>query len=294
MMKGLILINAYSKIKSALDQAERLKEEFAALGVSVDIRRNDFFAAYVGNDGNLAYNSINYDFCVYLDKDKYVSEMLEKGGLRLFNSHGAIRRCDDKMETFIALSGMGIPMPKTLPGLLCYDKDAKVTPEILDRVEKEIGYPVIVKCSYGSLGKEIYKADDRQTLERIAEAVRFEQHLYQRFIAESAGRDIRVIVIGGKAFAAMVRRSENDFRSNLGAGGKGEKVDLPTEVKDISERAAKALGLDYCGIDVLFGDNGYILCEVNSNAFFGGIESVTGKNVAKAYAEYIVETMRNA
>ena len=289
MKKGLILINAYSELKSSLNQSERLKEEFSCLGVAVDILRNDFFPARVGSDGKFAYNLINYDFCVYLDKDKYVSDMLEKGGLRLFNSHRAIQMCDDKMLSFIALSGSGIKVPKTLPGLLCYDKDKTVKSSALDIVEGALGYPVIVKACHGSLGKEVYKADDRAQLELVAESVRCEQHLFQQFIASSYGRDIRVIVIGGKVFAAMLRKSAGDFRSNLNAGGNGERIEIPDEVAQACEKAATIIGLDYCGIDMLFGEDGYYLCEVNSNAFFGGIERVTGKNVAAAYAKYIYD-----
>ena len=289
MKKGLILINAYSDMKSSLNQSERLKEEFSNLCVTVDIRRNDYFPAYVENDGKFAYKSINYDFCVYLDKDKYVSDMLEKSGLRLFNSHKAIQICDDKMLTFIALSGSGITVPKTMPGLLCYDKDKRVKASALDAVESTLNYPVIVKACHGSLGKEVYKADDRAALERLAETVRCEQHLFQQFISESFGRDIRVIVIGGKVFAAMLRKSNGDFRSNLNAGGSGERIEIPKAVASACEKAASIIGLDYCGIDMLLGKDGYYLCEVNSNAFFGGIERVTGKNVAAAYAKYIYD-----
>jgi len=287
MKKGLIIVNAYSTLKSATYQAERLKEEFSALGVEVEIRRNDFFPVTVCGDGKLAYKPVNCDFCVYLDKDKYVSEMLEKGGLRLFNRHEAIRICDDKMQTFIALAGSGIRVPETIPGLLCYDENARVSESTLDEVEEKLGYPVIVKKCYGSLGKEVFKADDRRALKDISEKVKCGEHLYQKFISSSYGRDMRVIVIGGKVFASMLRVSDGDFRSNLGVGGHGEKIALPEEAAKMCERAAEIIGLDYCGVDVLFGENGYLLCEVNSNAFFGGIESVTGLNVAGAYAKHI-------
>ncbi|MBP5177647.1 MAG: RimK family alpha-L-glutamate ligase [Clostridia bacterium] len=287
MKKALILINAYSKLKSALYQSERLKEEFYKLGVDVDVKRNDFFAGYIAEDGNVRGTLDAYDFCVYLDKDKYVSEMLEKTGLRLFNAHRAIEVCDDKMLTLIALSGSGIPVPTTLPGLLCYDKAAPVSAEALDRVENMLGYPVIVKACHGSLGKQVFKADDRGALERVVEKLKLEQYVFEKFITESFGKDIRAIVIGGKVFAAMIRRSNGDFRSNLNAGGSGEPIEIDEKVKDMCEKAARVLGLDYCGIDVLFGRDGYVLCEVNSNAFFGGIEAVTGKNVAAALAGHI-------
>lgn len=291
MKKGLILVNAYSRMASATNQAERLKEELEKLGVSADIRCNDFFAAEIDGNGNITTKTDGYDFCIYLDKDKYISQMLEKSGLRLFNSHDAIEACDDKMTTSVLLANCGIPMPATISGLLCYDRDEKLNEAALNYVESTLGYPVIVKSSYGSLGKGVFKADDRAELLKIAEELKCTPHLFQQFISESCGRDMRVIVIGGKVTAAMIRKSENDFRSNIGLGGIGTAVNPPEQVAKLCEKTAKILGLDYCGIDVLFGRNEYLVCEVNSNAFFGGIEKVTGINVAEAYAKHIYKIL---
>ena len=291
MKKGLILINAYSKLESSLNGSKRLKEELEKLGVSVDILRNDFFCAQINSSGDIQTKTAGYDFCIYLDKDKYISHMLEKSGLKLFNSHTAIEICDDKMLTSITLANNQIPMPKTLAGLLCYNEEEEIDGHVFDSIENELGYPVIVKKSYGSLGKGVYKADNREELIQIANNLKCKPHLFQQFIASSEGRDIRVIVIGGKAVASMLRKSECDFRSNLELGGAAQKFDPPKEVICLCERVATLLNLDYCGIDVLFGDNCYYICEVNSNAFFGGIERATGVNVAKAYSEYIYSTV---
>ncbi|MDE7168254.1 MAG: RimK family alpha-L-glutamate ligase [Clostridia bacterium] len=285
MKRAIIIINAYSTLPTGLNQAERLKTEFARLGVNAEIRRNGFFA-YLDGEGELINELKDYDFCVYLDKDKYTSAILEKSGLRLFNSHAAVRVCDDKMETHLALAVHGIPMPTTVGGLLCYDAGAQV--KGLDFIEKTLGYPVIVKESYGSLGKGVYKADDRNALESLCEKLKCTPHLFQKFISSSAGKDVRVIVIGGKAVAAMQRKSDTDFRSNLELGGTAKPAQIDDCLRDMCELTAKTLGLDYCGIDVLYGENGgYLVCEVNSNAFFGGIERVTGANIARLYAEYI-------
>lgn len=286
--RGLILVNAYSKRESSLNQSRRLKEEFEKSGIAIDVKNNDCFLASIDDDGNIAAD-FNYDFCIYLDKDKYISQMLERAGVRVFNSHYSVQACDDKMTTSVLLSNSGIPMPQTLSGLLCYDRDEKLNARALDIVEKRLGYPLIVKTCYGSLGKGVYKADDRERLERIAEELKCKPHLFQKFIKSSSGRDIRVIVIGGRCVAAMVRQSDGDFRSNLALGGSGRAIDAPAEVEEICERAAAILRLDYCGIDVLFGEGKYYVCEVNSNAFFGGIESVTGINIARKYADYVID-----
>lgn len=292
-MKGLIINNAYNTSATYLNQAQRLKEEFAALGVETDIRRNDFFPAVI-EAGKLALTVSGYDFCVYLDKDKYVSKMLEKAGLRVFNRSKAIEICDDKMETHIALCDRGIPMPKTVSGLLCYMPNATVQKETVDRVENLIGYPVIIKESYGSLGKGVYKADTREELEKKMEELKMIPHLFQEFIAESAGMDIRVIVIGGKTTACMMRKSETDFRSNAELGGQAYNYRLSEEISKLCEKTSRILGLDYCGIDVLLGKGGKpFLCEVNSNAFWGKIEKVTGVNIARSYALHVIESINS-
>ena len=195
--------------------------------------------------------------------------------------------CDDKMLTHIELSGKGIQMPETVAGLLCYTPDAQIKKSTLENIERTLGYPVIVKESYGSLGKGVYKADNREQLLTLCERVKLIPHLFQKFVKSSEGRDIRVIVIGGKCVAAMQRTSNGDFRSNIELGGSGKPYEIDAKLNDICVRTAKILGLDYCGIDILFGENGYLVCEVNSNAFFGGIEKVTGENIARTYAEYI-------
>ena len=292
-MKGVILTNAYKDIPQTRSQCARLKEELEKLHVSIDIMRNDFFAAYITSGGDIASKLSGYDFCIYLDKDKYISYMLEKAGIRLFNSARAIELCDDKMTTALALSNSGIPMPKTLPGLLCYDESAPLNEQALRIVEEELGYPVIVKSSFGSMGTGVFKAENFEQLKGAASALKMQPHLFQQYIAESAGRDIRVIVIGGKAVAAMERISGGDFRSNIAIGGRGLKIDMPVQVKEMAEKAAALLNLDYCGADILFGKEGFYLCEVNSNAFFDGIEAATGVNIAKLYANHIAKTMIN-
>ncbi len=282
-MNGLILINAYAD--DIPRQATRIRDELVSLGASVRIARNNEFIASIKNGG--VSTTADVDFCVYLDKDKYVARMLERSGIRLFNCAQAIENCDDKMTTHILLADNGIPMPDTLAGLLCYSADIPLDTAALDTVEKTLGYPVVVKLSYGSMGKGVFKADDRAELLKIAHTVKPYPHLFQKYIKISHGKDMRVIVTGGKVLGGIIRRSDGDFRSNVGLGGTAEKTEVPADIADIALRAARLLGLDYCGIDFLLGDTP-LLCEVNSNAFFDAFEHATGINVARAYAEHIV------
>lgn len=274
-MKGLVVVNAYTKSEHELNQPNRILRELVSLGVSMKLLRNS--PSHLCEGG---------DFCVYLDKDKYAAIALERK-MRLFNSAKAIELCDDKMLTYLALEGF--PMPKSIPSLLCYS-DAKVSSALINEAAA-LGFPLVVKECFGSLGKQVYLVRSKEELLTLSERLKRIPHLFQKFISESAGRDLRVIVVGGKALCAMTRSSQTDFRSNAELGGTGKAFALDDEARALCEAAAKKLGLDYCGIDLLFGKDGYLICEVNSNAFFGTIEKVTGVNVARAYAEHILREM---
>ncbi len=272
MKQGFIVVNAYTSSEHELNQPRRLKEELTALGVRTDIVKNS--PKLLERAG---------DFCVYLDKDKYMAYLLERK-FRLFNRAKSIEICDDKMLTYLALSGF--PQPKTVSSLLCYTEGKAPSGELLDAAES-LGYPLVVKECFGSLGKQVYLVNNREELFALSSQLLNKPYLYQEFIKESAGRDLRVIVVGGKAIAAMKRTSQTDFRSNAELGGKGEAMLVDEGAANLCEAVAERLGLDYCGIDLLYGTKGYLVCEVNSNAFFGTLERVTKINVAAAYARHI-------
>ena len=118
--------------------------------------------------------------------------------------------------------------------------------------------------------------------------LRLTPHFYQQFIAPG-GEDVRCIVIGGKFVCAMKRKSTGDFRANIELGGRGERFEADEELVEMCELAAKTLGLDYCGVDVLLSrDDKKYLCEVNSNALFSEAERVCAVNIAKKFAELII------
>lgn len=292
-MKGLIIVNAYAKTTETR-QVLRLRDELQKRGVTIDVAKNDDFTARI-IDGNTEKDEISkYDFCLYLDKDKYVPRVLEKH-MRLFNSAAAIENCDDKMTTHIMLSDHGIPMPDTLAGFLCYDKTAEISDTTVSSVIAYLGLPTIVKQAYGSMGSGVFKANTRKQLIALMQRFKCEPHLFQQYIGSSCGRDLRVIVVGGKVLGGIERCSDGDFRSNIGLGGSATQAEVPEIVQEYAIKAAEILGLDYCGIDFLYGDSWtrpYLLCEVNSNAFFDAFEAATGINVAGAYAEHIINCLK--
>lgn len=295
-MKGLIVINAYPNGAKFYRQAERIAEELRALGCETDVKRNGEIYAIVGEGGKISLSfDEKYDFAVYLDKDKYLGRALEASGLKLYNGAQAIEICDDKLQTYLALRNAGVPLAKSVPAPLCYTPNAKADEKFLGSVAKELGFPLIVKKSYGSFGAGVQLVHGMPDLLETANKFLHEPHFYQEYVKQSSGRDIRVIVIGGQVVASMERVAQDgEFRSNIELGGVGKNIVLPEKYAQTALKAAAALGLDYCGVDVLETADG-LICEVNSNAFFEGIERVTGVNVAKAYAEYILSnSVKNA
>lgn len=291
-MKGLVIINGYPNGEKFLRQGERIAEELRGYNVHVDVIKNGDIGVLLEGDGTVKSTlKEKYSFAVYLDKDKYLGRMLEMAGLRLFNCAEAIETCDDKMLTYLALRAAGVSMAKTIPAPLCYTPNTIPKLSFLQRVAKELQFPLVAKKSYGSFGAGVRLIHDMNGLQETEGEWLYIPHFYQEYVKESAGCDVRVIVIGGKAIASMERLAqEGEFRSNVELGGQGRRIVLDETYRQTAERVAEILGLDYCGVDLLKGERGPIVCEVNSNAFFEGLESVTGINVAKAYAEYILET----
>ncbi|MBO4323548.1 MAG: ATP-grasp domain-containing protein, partial [Clostridia bacterium] len=163
--------------------------------------------------------------------------------------------------------------------------------EYISKVEGRLGYPMIVKLCVGSLGKGVYLAKKREDLEEIIAELGNKPHIYQKYYGER-GTDIRVIVVGGKAVAAMKRVNENDFRANVELGGKGYKHALSEEERKVAEAAATAVRADYCGVDILTENGKIKVCEINSNAFFKEVSRVSCENIAKIYAKFIFERVK--
>ncbi len=289
-MKVLIVTNAYMLNPSQRNQAQRIGEEFLALGTEVEIKRNFDLARIVGGE----LQAEKYDFCVFLDKDKIAARMLEKSGLRLFNTSAAIEVCDDKMLTHVALANNGIDMPDCIYAPLCYNDNQQPNEDFLGKVKNAFGFPLIAKTNYGSLGAGVELIKDEKQLIEYEKNNILLPHFYQQFIDCGCGEDVRVIVVGGKYLCAMKRHNDNDFRSNIELGGTGSVYAADEEIIKLCEKVAQLLKLDYCGIDILTDKNGKrYVCEVNSNAFFAAAERVCGVNVAKAYARHMIESIKN-
>ena len=198
----------------------------------------------------------------------------------------AILQTRDKWTCSQLLSTFNVPIPKTILG------SSSNLEYLLSNFKSE---PVIIKILEGTHGNGVILADTYlsalSTIETLKTAgVKF---LLQEYIKESKGTDLRVIVVGGKVVSAMKRQSkEGDFRSNLHRGGSSAKINLSYEEENIALRAAKAMKLGVCGIDILQSSRGPLVLEINSSPGLEGIEKTTEVNISEKIISYIERNKR--
>jgi ribosomal protein S6--L-glutamate ligase len=200
----------------------------------------------------------------------------------------AISRSRDKLRTAQILSKAGVGIPKTL--------FARETSDVDDLID-QVGLPLIVKLASGTQGNGVVLAETKKAAKSVIQAfyVNDTSILIQEFIAESAGTDIRAFVIGSQVVASMKRQSlDDDFRSNIHQGGVGTSIKLTDEEKKVALRAAKAMGLSICGVDLMRTNRGPMILEVNSSPGLEGIEAATGRNIAGKIIDYIEQNARRS
>ena len=148
-----------------------------------------------------------------------------------------------------------------------------------------LGTPFVAKGLEDSRGSEIFLIRDANGLSRLADFGYDKQWLFQRFVSESEGRDLRLFCTRGKAVASMVRTNDRDFRSNYALGAGLQRHEITDELENIASFLYRRTGLDVIGADLLFGEDGFMLCEINVMPGLKGIESVSGLNIAGMIAE---------
>ncbi|MGI8940059.1 MAG: 30S ribosomal protein S6--L-glutamate ligase [Iamia sp.] len=198
------------------------------------------------------------------------------------NESQGINRSRDKLRCLQILAQEGIGLPVT--GFAHSTKDID---GLLDTVG---GAPVVVKLLEGTQGMGVVLAETKKAAESVIGAFRQldANILVQEFIKEARGADIRVMVIGGRAVAAMKRQgAPGEFRSNIHQGGSAEKIKLTPEERSTAVRAAKLMGLGVAGVDLLRSNHGPVVMEINSSPGLEGIEGATGVDVASKVIEYV-------
>ena len=283
-MRGWLIVNSFMNTSKFVSLYEMLFVAFKKHNVELEIKKASDISLEVGQE-----IVSKPDFAIFWDKDIYLAERLEKSGERLFNSKIAVLLCDNKILMYQALNEKGIKTPRTFIAPKTFEGLNYSDRSFLDKVIKEIGFPIVVKEAYGSFGEQVYLANDLIELNKIIDNIGYKDFLLQEFIASSRGRDIRINVVGNKAIVSMLRENKNDFRSNISNGGTGSIYQPDKEFLALAVKAAEALGLDFAGVDVMFGEDGPIICEVNSNPQFKSTLTATGINLADYIADYIIK-----
>ena len=276
-MKGAFVENRYY-VDDGIDYAyERLSAEFAARGVTLD--RVKCPIVLVGKRFDF-----DYDFAIFWNKDVSAALELCARGVKVFNSPHAIEICDDKQKTAAILSESDVKMPITVFAPHAYTP-TETDKDLFEEVGK-LGFPLVIKESRGSQGRQVYLAENMVEAKSIHRELGVKPHLFQSFEGDEKGSDIRVYVVGKKAAGWGKRRNTTSFRSNIASGGKIEKFDIPDSLKKEAERIASLIGLDFGSVDFLPASEP-IFVEANSSAYLRGVESL-GFNIAGAIAEHVI------
>lgn len=273
---------------------KRLKEEAKKRGHTVKvIKYRDCYASIEQNNPMVSYRGEDlrgYDAVIpriAANMTKYgtaIVRQLEMQGIYNLSSSIAINRSRDKLRSMQLLAKAGVGIPKTVVSRNTTDIDV-----LLDRLG---GMPVIIKLASGTHGNGVVLAETRKAAKSVLQAFYLTNDdgtniLLQEFVEESAGTDIRAFVVGSRVVASMKRQSlDDDFRSNLHKGGEGTAVKLTEEEQKMVVKAAKAMGLNVAGVDLMRSKRGPLILEVNASPGFG-IEKVTGRNVAGPIIEYV-------
>ena len=216
-----------------------------------------------------------------------VLRQFEMMGVWPLNESVAIGRSRDKLRSMQLLARAGIGLPVT-----AFAHDPKQTDEVLKLVG---GAPVIIKLIEGTQGIGVVLGETESSAKSVIEAFRGANVniLVQEFIREEDGTDIRALVIGGRVVAAMQRKGgPGDFRSNLHRGGSASAVKITPEERSTALRAAKTMGLNVCGVDMLRSRHGPVVMEVNSSPGLEGIEKATGRDIAGRILDFIERNAR--
>ena len=290
-MNGWIL---YKNDISESYETQKLVEEFDKQGIKVRVVQPDDVDIFVDRDDRKSILVAGRtrqlpDFVMPRTGSgtsyfiKAIIRHLERLGVVLINGSDAIDNVKDKLYTQQILGESKLPVPKTL--LVKH-------PINLEWVETNINFPVIIKTLSGSFGAGVFLAENKKQLEQLVKMAEITKKSYniivQEFIKDSWGKDIRVFVLNKKVIGCMMRQStDDDFRANIARGGEGIPYQITEEIEWLGGESARLLGLDIAGVDLLFNNGSYSICEVNSSPGFEGMDNYTNTNIAEDIVNFV-------
>jgi len=211
-----------------------------------------------------------------------VLRQFERLNVPTLPNSNAIEASKDKMYANQILAQAGLPIPKTM--LTRFPCKSEL-------VEKVVGFPCVIKVVTGSHGAGVYLCHTPKEFEDLSELISSldfkNSMIVQEYVQASEGRDLRVIVIGGRVVGAMLRQStDGSFKANISRGGEGTAYVVDEEMEMLSIQVAKVLDLDIAGVDLLFHPDGYRICEANSSPGFRGFEAALDINIPERVFSY--------
>lgn len=211
-----------------------------------------------------------------------VIRQFERLNVPTIPNSSSIEASKDKMYANQILAQAGLPIPKTM--LTRFPCKSEL-------VEKVVGFPCVLKVITGSHGAGVYLCETPKQFEDLSELISSldfkNSMIVQEYVQHSEGRDLRVIVIGGRVVGAMLRQStDGSFKANISRGGEGVAFDVDDRLEMLSIQVAKVLDLDIAGVDLLFHPDGYRICEANSSPGFKGFEAALGINIPQKVFDY--------
>lgn len=285
-----IIYNGFLPGNKFRGYAEMIQDAAIARGHEATLYTNSDIVSFLDQEINIISlkNDLLPDYIVFTDKDIYLAKQLELLHIPVFNCAKAIDISDDKIKTYQMLAAKQIPIPRTVFAPKTFGVRAPFDELFLQSVIEQFGFPLIMKEAFGSFGEQVYFVSNVVELKEQVEKIADRPFMFQQFIETSVGVDLRLQVVGDEVITAMKRTSKTDFRANVTSGGKMETYFPNDAEKALAIRAAKAIGADFAGVDLLFGENNErIVCEVNSNAHIRNLYDCTGVNVAPDIIQYI-------
>lgn len=288
-MEGWLITNGFLSTQKFQELYEMFRESAKKYSLDLKLIKNDEILVDIA----IEECTMKPDFVLFWDKDIKLAAYLEKLGIRVFNPARSIELCDDKSLTHLELMNHGINMPRTIFAPMTYTNIGYTNLTFLELVKSRLEFPIVIKEVFGSFGQQVYMANDEEELVNIVRERGSSKLIFQEFVKSSKGRDIRLQVVGNRVVASMYRYNDtDDFRANLSSGGKMKGYTPTKEQENLAIKTCKILGLDFAGVDILFGeDDEPIVCEVNSNAHFKNITDASRVNVSDKIIEYIIEEL---
>ena len=291
MHKGWIL---YKHNPESSYESNRLVEEFQKEDIDVEIINPNDIDIFVNkeNKSSILVNGESVSLPKFVIPRtgsgttyfiKAVIRHFERMGVTVVNGSDAIDNVKDKLYTQQILAESNLNIPKTM--LLKHPIDVEF-------VKKNLGFPVVVKSLSGSFGARVFLAENKKQFEQLLKMAQITNSKFniiiQEFIKDSYGKDLRVFVVNNKIVGCMMRQApEGEFRANIHRGGEGIPYEVNEEIEWLALESAKLMGLDIAGVDLLFDNGSYKICEVNSSPGFNGLETCSKKNIAEYIVQYV-------